>query len=93
MTDRIRNIIIDSILEAAPSTSYNEHTISESTRFYEMGIDSISMLSIILKLDEKLSLDLMELGDQLDAPITVADLFQLVEKLLSPGLLSTKKKL
>lgn len=82
MNDAIKKTTINTILEAAPDSTFNEDDLPDTARFYEIGIDSISMLSILLKLEKRLSVDLVSLGEDIEAPVTVGDLFQLVEKLL-----------
>jgi len=82
MNDAIKRITINTILEAALATTFNEDDLPDTVRFYEIGIDSISMLSILLKLEKRLSVDLVALEEQIEAPVTVSDLFQLVDKLL-----------
>lgn len=81
MDKNIEQITIDTVLESASIRSGDRSAISTETRFHELGIDSITMLSILLKLEKRMSLSLELLGDQLDAPSNVGELINIVELL------------
>lgn len=82
MDDAIRKITIDVLLEVAPAVHCDGHSLPLTARLYELGLDSISMLSLLLKLESRLPIDLVQMGDDLRAPDTVEDLFGLVGRLL-----------
>jgi|RhiMetdeSRZDD1v2_1073273.scaffolds.fasta_scaffold12558_5 acyl carrier protein len=81
MDNSIEKITIETVLESASIKLGNAAGITVDTRFHELGIDSITMLSILLKLEKRMSLNLNLLGDQLDAPSNVGELINIVELL------------
>lgn len=81
MNDATKVIVTELVLGAASHRSGSERQLSEDTRFYDLGIDSIAMLSILLQLEDKLGVSLMDLGDQLEAPATIGELFVIVDRL------------
>lgn len=81
MNEETKRITIAAVVEAAPMLAAKETELPDDIRFYELGIDSIGMLAILLKLEERLAVSLASLGDQLEAPVTFGDLCKLVVKL------------
>lgn len=82
MNDAIKKATMDTILEVASVMPFERHDLPETARFFELGIDSISMISLLLKLEDRLAVSLVQLGDEMVVPDTVKDLLGLVERLL-----------
>lgn len=81
MNEPTKKIVTELVRESASARLTDEEQLSEDTRFYDLGIDSIAMLSILLRLEDKLAVSLMDLGDQLEAPATLGELLVIVARL------------
>ncbi len=81
MNESTKKIVTELVLESASAALVRDKPLSEDTRFYDLGIDSIAMLSILLRLEDKLAVSLMDLGEQLEAPATLGELFVIVASL------------
>jgi acyl carrier protein len=81
MNKHLETITLDTVWESASLKPANRESITASTKFHELGIDSITMLSILLKLENKMSSSLDLLGDQLEAPGNMGELLTIVELL------------
>lgn len=77
----LEKLTVETVMESASLKPGRMDHINADTRFHELGIDSITMLSILLKLESRLSASLDLIGDQLEAPGNMGELFTIVELL------------
>lgn len=75
------NIIID-IVKDILSIKFNEIQITKDTTFIQLGFDSMQFIELLLKLEEKLQVDLEDIVSQIDVGklVTINDVSQIIGK-------------
>jgi acyl carrier protein len=79
MADTLFAKLVDMTLDTA-SIQIDRSAITHDTSFSHLGIDSMGMLSILLKLEDAFGVSLEDMGEELEAPETIGQLENMVEE-------------
>jgi len=81
-TRSIRSLIIRELQQVAVEHGRRLAPLTDELKLHELGLDSLSLAAVVIRLEESLGIDPFESGSVIEFPVTFGDFVRVYE---APG--------